>query len=92
MKLLKMKLLTAINGLLTVSSLIMLFFGLCNQINESGSFLAGEQTIANNANLIIFMAVIAMMIFGFAFFASWIKKRKVEAHLLRHARHSAHRA
>ncbi|MDF7682877.1 hypothetical protein PT287_04975 [Lactobacillus sp. ESL0679] len=89
MKLLKIKLLTAINGLLTVSSLIMLFFGLCNQVNESSNFLADEQTIANNANLIICMAVIAMMIFGFAFFASWIKTRKVEAHLLRHRTHRA---
>ncbi|WEV71004.1 hypothetical protein OZY43_00775 [Lactobacillus sp. ESL0785] len=89
MKLLKIKLLTAINGLLTVSSLIMLFFGLCNQVDESGSFLAGKEIIIQNADLVICMAVIAMMIFGFAFFASWIKTRKVEAHLLRHRTHRA---
>lgn len=86
MKLTKIKVLTAINGVLTLSSLIMLFFGLCNQVNESDAFLKDEQTIALNSNngLFILTAIIALMVFGFAFFANWLKAEPANAHLLRH--------
>ena len=86
MKLTKIKILTAINGVLTLSSLIMLFFGLCNQVNESSRLLDDEQTIALNSGngLVIFTAIIAVIIFGFAFFASWLRSEPAKAHLLRH--------
>ena len=86
LKLTKIKVLTAINGVLTLSSLIMLFFGLCNQVNESDAFLKDEQTIALNSNngLFILAAIIALMVFGFAFFANWLKVEPAKAHLLRH--------
>ncbi len=86
MKLTKIKVLTAINGALTLSSLIMLFFGLCNQVNESSRFLKDEQTIAlNNSNgLFILGALIAVLTFGFAFFAGWLRSEPAKAHLLKH--------
>ena len=85
MKLTKMKILTAVNGLLTLSSLIMLFFGLCNQVNESKNLLEEEQTISlNDNNMIILAAVVALMVFGYAFFATWLKGDPAKAHLLRH--------
>jgi preprotein translocase subunit SecE len=75
LKLIKIKRLTAINGLLTLTSLFMLFFGLCDQVNESNQLVQTDQLIAltNSDNLIIFTAVIALVIFGFAFFAGWLK-------------------
>ncbi|WP_052060338.1 hypothetical protein [Lactobacillus sp. wkB10] len=80
-----MKILTAVNGLLTLSSLIMLFFGLCNQVNESKNLLEEEQTISlNDNNMIILAAVVALMVFGCAFFATWLKGDPAKAHLLRH--------
>lgn len=86
LKLTKIKVLTAINGLLTLSSLIMLFFGLCNQVNEPSRFMDDGKTIAlNSANgLFIFIAIMATMVFGFAFFASWLRSEPAKAHLLRH--------
>lgn len=86
MKLTKIKVLTAINGLLTLSSLIMLFFGLCNQVNESSQLLEDEQTISLNSGngILISSAIVAIMIFGFAFFAGWLKSEPAKAHLLRH--------
>ncbi|RMC51797.1 hypothetical protein [Lactobacillus sp. ESL0228] len=79
LKLVKMKSLTVINGLLTLSSLIMLFFGLCNQVNESDYLLNDEQLIARTGtdNLIVVIAIIALIFFGFAFFASWLNSSKV---------------
>lgn len=80
-----MKFLTAVNGLLALSSLIMLFFGLCNQVNESKTLLEQEQTLTlNNNSLIILAAVVAMAVFGYAFFAAWLKGGPVKVHSLRH--------
>ncbi|BDR59889.1 hypothetical protein [Lactobacillus xylocopicola] len=85
MKLTKIKILTAVNGLLTLSSLIMLFFGLCNQVNEPHRLLNESQTFTLNGNSMMIMgAVVAFTVFGLAFFATWLRCGRVKAHLSHH--------
>ncbi|WEV39934.1 hypothetical protein OZX56_08475 [Lactobacillus sp. ESL0684] len=91
MKLLKIRMWMAINGLLTLSSLIMLFFGLCRQVDKSEDLFAREQSMTMNSNtdLVIAGSVMSLIVFGVAFFASWIKTRKAQAHAMRHHAHHA---
>ncbi|MDF7638153.1 hypothetical protein PT285_01710 [Lactobacillus sp. ESL0791] len=86
MKLIKIKILTVISGLLTLSGLVMLFFGLCNQLDRSNHFLMNEQVINLNGytDSTIFLAVTSIVIFGVMFFTNWAKSRQLQAHLIRH--------
>jgi preprotein translocase subunit SecG len=57
----------------------MLFLGLCNQVNEADYLLNDEQLIAQPGtnNLLVVIAIIALIFFGFAFFVSWFNSSKV---------------
>jgi len=81
LKLIKIKILTVISGLLTLNGLIMLFLGLCNQVDKSTHFLTTQQaiTLDGYTDLTIFFGVLSIIVFGIIFFASWVKSKQAKA-------------
>lgn len=74
MKLIKVKILTVLCGLLTLNGLAMLFSGLIIQMNEAADFNAAhELVVANSTNAIIFLGILMVLGFGALFFNSWPK-------------------
>ncbi|GAA3630004.1 hypothetical protein GCM10022297_06060 [Lactobacillus hamsteri] len=75
MKLTKMKILTIVYGLLTLSGLAMLFSGLIIQMNEASDFNTTSQALSANGSTLamIFAGVIAALGFGMAFFTEWAR-------------------
>lgn len=76
MKLIKIKILTFLCGLLTLNGLAMLFSGLVIQMNEATDFNASNKlVVASSTNVIIFFGIILALVFGVLFFNFWAKMK-----------------
>ena len=83
MKLIKIKILTIISGLLTLNGLAMLFSGLVIQMSETRDF--SEVHSALNTNALIFAGLMIMIGFGLLFFNSWARLKNKHSKLVKFA-------
>lgn len=87
MKLIKIKILTIISGLLTLNGLAMLFSGVVIQMSETRDFSEVHSALnsAFYTNALIFAGLMIMIGFGLLFFNSWARLKNKHSKLVKFA-------
>lgn len=87
MELMKTKILTVVDGLLTFTGLAMLFSGLIMQMDKATNFGNAVESISSTkaVNALIFVGVMMMLGFGLAFFNEWAKIKNKHSQIVKFA-------